>query len=284
MKIARFAAGGKIHEGMLIDGRLVVSGGAEYDPGSVRWLPPVAAYTKMIGLALNYREHAAELDLQLPPHPILFNKNPNTLVGHRAAVVAPRGVEYMHYENELVVVIGRRCRNVTADRAREVIGGYTIGNDVTVRDFVDNFYRPPVKAKGFDTFGPLGPVLVTADDVPDDANLSLRTFVNGELRQQGNTNDFIYTVPQLIAYITEFMTLEPGDMIWTGTPKGISHVRPGDVMRLEIEGIGVLENPVVERESTDPAPDTCPNCGAGAGGGGRCGTDKTDEAMRSRAS
>src|SRR5260221_13961191 len=139
MKIARFAADGNIQEGILNDGRLVVSGGAQYDPGSVVWLPPVAGFTKMIGLALNYRDHAAELDLKLPPHPILFNKNPNTLVGHRAPAVAPRGVEYMHYENELVVVIGRRCRNVAAERAREVIRGYTIGNDVTVRDFVDDF-------------------------------------------------------------------------------------------------------------------------------------------------
>lgn len=251
MKIARFAADGKIHEGVLTAGRLVVPGGSRYDPDSVMWLPPVTGFTKMIGLALNYRDHAAELDLKLPSHPILFNKNPNTLVGHRAAVMAPPGVEYMHYENELVVVIGRRCRDVSVEQAREVVGGYTIGNDITVRDFVDDFYRPPVKAKGFDTFGPLGPVLVTADEVPDDANLTLRTFVNGELRQQGNTSDFIYSVPQLIAYITDFMTLEPGDMIWTGTPKGISHVEPGDMMRLEIEGIGVLENPVVERGSTD---------------------------------
>jgi len=251
MKLARFYAYGRLLEGALLDGQLHAANGGLYDAAKVSWLPPVAQPGKMIGLALNYREHAAELDLKLPPHPILFNKNPNTLVGHQAPVVAPRGVEYMHYENELVVVIGRRCRRVPAARAREVIWGYTIGNDVTVRDFVDNFYRPPVKAKNFDTFGPLGPVLVTADEVAEDGHLSLRTYVNGELRQQGNTADFIYSVPALIAYITEFMTLEPGDMIWTGTPKGISHVKPGDVMRLEIDGIGVLENPVVEALSTD---------------------------------
>jgi 5-oxopent-3-ene-1,2,5-tricarboxylate decarboxylase / 2-hydroxyhepta-2,4-diene-1,7-dioate isomerase len=251
MKVARFAANGQIQTGVLRDGRLVVPGGAAYDPQAVTWLPPVATFSKMIGLALNYRDHAAELDLKLPPHPILFNKNPNTLIGHRAAVVAPRGVDYMHYENELVVVIGERCRGVTAEQAGAVIWGYTIGNDITVRDFVDNFYRPPVKAKGFDTFGPLGPFLTTADEVPDPGQLGLRTFVNGELRQEGNTRDFIYSVPQLIAYITEFMTLERGDMIWTGTPKGISHIRPGDTMRLEIEGLGVLENRVVEEQSTD---------------------------------
>jgi 5-oxopent-3-ene-1,2,5-tricarboxylate decarboxylase/2-hydroxyhepta-2,4-diene-1,7-dioate isomerase len=151
----------------------------------------------------------------------------------------------MHYENELVVVINQRCRRVTAEKAYDVVQGYTIGNDVTIRDFVQNFYRPPVKAKGWDTFGPLGPWLVTADEIADPGNLSVKTWVNGELRQEGNTRDFIYTIPQLIEYISEFMTLEPGDMIWTGTPKGISHIHPGDVMRLEIEGIGVLENAVV---------------------------------------
>ncbi len=244
MKIARFAAKGRIYEGTFADGALVAPGAGAFDPDEVVWLPPVADFTKMIGLALNYSDHAAELNLQLPPHPILFNKNPNTLIGHRGQVVAPAGVEYMHYENELVVVIGERCRRVKAEHALRVVRGYTIGNDVTVRDFVDNWYRPPVKAKGFDTFGPLGPWLVTADEVPEPGNLAVRTSVNGELRQAGNTRDFIYGVPELIEYLTAFMTLEPGDMIWTGTPKGISHIRPGDVMRLEIEGIGTLENSV----------------------------------------
>jgi len=246
MKIARFAANGQVLEGTFENGQLVVSRGGVYDPGEVVWLPPVASFSKMIGLALNYSDHAAELNLQLPPSPILFNKNPNTLIGHKGTVIAPKNVEYMHYENELVVVIGQRCRGIKAEHADRVILGYTIGNDVTVRDFVTNFYRPPVKAKGFDTFGPLGPWLVTADEIPDSGNLQVRTTVNGELRQEGNTRDFIYSVPELIEYITDFMTLEPGDMIWTGTPKGISHVHPGDVMRLEIEGIGMLENEMVE--------------------------------------
>jgi 5-oxopent-3-ene-1,2,5-tricarboxylate decarboxylase/2-hydroxyhepta-2,4-diene-1,7-dioate isomerase len=160
-------------------------------------------------------------------------------------VIYPDGVTYLHYENELVVVIGTRCRRVKAERAAEVILGYTIGNDVTARDFVTNYYRPPVKAKGFDTFGPLGPWLVTPDELPDVSALWLRTTVNGSLRQEGNTRDLTYSVPQLIEYISDFMTLEPGDMIWTGSPQGISHVYPGDVMQCEIEGIGILENEVV---------------------------------------
>ncbi len=245
MKLARFIADGQVLDGRLEAGELVASTGARHDPAAVTWLPPVAQPSKMIGLALNYRDHAAELDLKLPDHPILFNKNPNTLVGHHAPVEAPAGIDFMHYENELVVVIGQRCRRVRPERASAVIAGFTIGNDVTVRDFVDNYYRPPVKAKGFDTFGPLGPWLVTADELPDLGALSLRTYVNGDLRQQGTTRDFIYDVPAIIAYVTEFMTLEPGDCLWTGTPKGISRVFPGDVMRLEIDGIGVLENTVV---------------------------------------
>ena len=245
MKLARFAVNGRVCDGEYANGQLQIAGGGSVDPAEVVWLPPVAHFTKMIGLALNYRDHAAELNLALPALPILFNKNPNTLVGHKAPVVAPPNVEYMHYENELVVVMGRRARKVTAKAARDYIAGYTIGNDVTVRDFVDNFYRPPVKAKGFDTFGPLGPCLVTADEVADDGKLGLRTYLNGKLSQEGNTRDFIYAVPELIEYLTEFMTLEPGDMIWTGTPKGIAHIRPGDVLRLEIDGLGALENTVI---------------------------------------
>jgi 5-oxopent-3-ene-1,2,5-tricarboxylate decarboxylase/2-hydroxyhepta-2,4-diene-1,7-dioate isomerase len=248
MKLARFAINGQILEGHLENGQLIVPHGGTYHPDEVIWLPPVAHPGKAIGLALNYSDHAAELDLELPKTPVLFNKNPNTFIGHKGKVVAPPHIEYMHYENELVVVIGQRCRKVKAEQASRVIQGYTIGNDVTVRDFVTNFYRPPVKAKGFDTFGPIGPYLVTADEIPDNTDLNLRTYVNGELRQEGNTRNLIHSVAALIEYITDFMTLEPGDMIWTGTPKGISHIYPGDIMRLEIEGIGVLENEVVAEE------------------------------------
>lgn len=248
MKLARFAVSGQVIEGRYQQDQLIGPGGESYDPTAVIWLPPIARCEKAIGLALNYADHAAELKLDLPAVPILFNKMPNTLIGHRGQIVSPRGIEYMHYENELVVVIGRRCRRVTAGRAGEVIMGYTIGNDITVRDFVMNYYRPPVKAKGFDTFGPLGPYIVTADELPDVSNLMLRTYVNGELRQEGSTKDFIYTIPALIEYITAFMTLEPWDMIWTGTPKGISPIHPGDHLRLEIEGIGALENDVVEEQ------------------------------------
>ena len=245
MRLARFTAGGKIYEGTVrSDGQITSPDGTVYPLKDVRWLPPVVC-SKAIGLALNYADHAEELKMKSPEDPALFFKPPSSLVGHGSPVIHPDGAEYMHHEVELVVVIGKRCRRVKAEDAQKFIWGYTIGNDVTVRDWVKNFYRPPVRAKGYDTFGPLGPYLVTSDEVPDPGNLELRAFVNGELRQKGNTSQMIRPIPELIEFISMIMTLERGDLIWTGTPKGISHVYPGDVMRLEIDNLGVLENPVV---------------------------------------
>jgi len=245
MKRARFAVGGRVEHGTLADdGHLVGADGKCYAASEVTWLPPVVP-TKIIGLALNYAEHAEELSVQTPQEPALFLKPISSLIGHCEPVVYPPGVEYLHYEVELAVVIGTRCRAVPASSAHSVIAGYTIANDVTVRDFVGNFYRPPVRAKGYDSFGPVGPCLVTPDEIPHADDLGLRAFVNGELRQQGNTSAMIRSIPELIAFISAIMTLEPGDMIWTGTPRGISHVRPGDTMRLEIDHLGALENRVI---------------------------------------
>lgn len=244
MKRARFISAGRYHEGHLVEqGTLVDESGTEHPQEIVTWLPPVAP-GKVIGLALNYADHAEELGLDKPQQPVLFLKPNNSWIGHRAPVVFPQGAEYMHYENELAAVIGRRCRRVRAEVAGEVVRGYTIANDVTVRDFVANLYRPPVKAKGWDTFGPLGPYLVE-EEIDDPDSLSLRTYVNNELRQEGNTKQLMWKVPEIIEFITEFMTLEPNDIILTGTPKGLSHVYPGDTMRLEIDGLGALENPIV---------------------------------------
>jgi 5-oxopent-3-ene-1,2,5-tricarboxylate decarboxylase/2-hydroxyhepta-2,4-diene-1,7-dioate isomerase len=283
MKLARFYADGVYHEGRLefpaerptgataersagaaaggpadvaagrpngapAGGVLIDESGRPHDPDRVMFLPPVVP-GKVIGLALNFRDHAKELGLAEPEQPVLFFKPPNTFVGHKSPVIYPKGAQHMHYEIELAVVMGRRGRRIPAAEALDYVKGYTIANDVTVRDFITNYYRPPVKAKGFDTFGPIGPVLVTKDEIPDPNAVELRAYVNGELRQQGNTRDFIRTAQELIAYISEFMTLEENDMILTGTPMGISKVYPGDVMRLEIDGIGVLENPVVAEEA-----------------------------------
>lgn len=244
MKRTRFFAHGHYHEGILAEpGILLDEAGQGHREDEVIFLPPVVPHS-VIGLALNFADHAAELAIATPEEPALFIKPPNTWIGHRAPVIYPAGVQYMHYEVELAVVIGQRCRKVRASHALSVVRGYTIGNDVTVRDFIGNFYRPPVRAKGWDTFCPLGPYLVE-EEIADPHALELRAYVNGELRQRANTQQLLRKVPELIEFISSFMTLESDDVILTGTPRGISHVYPGDVMRLEIDGIGALENPVV---------------------------------------
>lgn len=245
MRKVRFAADGRVQDGVSIENDTLIVGshGKTYKPADVVWLPPVTPQ-KVVGLALNYADHAEELGLASPEDPALFFKPLSSLIGHGASVVAPPNIEYMHYEVELAVVIGRAARHVKAGDAMDYVLGYTIANDVTVRDFVHNFYRPPVKAKGFDTFGPMGPYLVI-DEIDDPNSLELRAYVNGELRQTGNTSLLMRDIPTLIEYITDFMTLEPQDVILTGTPKGISHIYPGDVMRLEVDGLGALENNVI---------------------------------------
>ncbi|WP_027409067.1 fumarylacetoacetate hydrolase family protein [Anoxybacteroides tepidamans] len=248
MKHARFIADGREQTGTLNqEGTHIVSaGGKQYALSDIQvWLPPVKP-NKIIGLALNFADHAEELGLEKPSEPVLFIKPNSSVIGHKAPIYYPNGATYMHYENELAVVIGKYARNVKKEEAFDYISGYTIANDVTVRDFVNNFYRPPVRAKGHDTFGPLGPFFVDKDDVADVNNLELRTYVNGELRQRGNTKDLMYSIPELIEFISSFMTLEPNDILLTGTPKGLSHIYPGDVVRLEIDGLGALENYVLD--------------------------------------
>jgi 5-oxopent-3-ene-1,2,5-tricarboxylate decarboxylase / 2-hydroxyhepta-2,4-diene-1,7-dioate isomerase len=223
---------------------LLGSDGCSYDPVKVAWLPPVSP-TKIIGLVLNYSDHANELGLETAKEPVLLFKPNNTLVGHLGNIIYPRGATYMHYEAELVVVVGRECRRVKASNANNYIKGYTIGNDVTVRDYITNTFRPPIKAKGFDTFLPLGPCLVTSDELGEVSNLNLRTKVNGEVRQEGNTKNLLHPVPELIEYISDFMTLEEDDLILTGTPKGISSIKPRDSVEISIDNIGTLRNTVV---------------------------------------
>jgi 5-oxopent-3-ene-1,2,5-tricarboxylate decarboxylase / 2-hydroxyhepta-2,4-diene-1,7-dioate isomerase len=248
MKHARFLAAGRIQHGAVTDdGTLLDAAGRRVREEGLVWLPPVAP-PKVIGLALNFADHAAELELKTPEAPALFLKPLTSLTGHKSPVIAPPNIEYMHYEVELVVVIGPGGRRIARDNAYEHVKGYTIGNDVTIRDFVGNLYRPPVKAKGFDSFGPLGPWMVTADEFGDPTNVTLHTFVNGELRQEGNTGNLIHSIPAIIEYISEFMTLEENDVLLTGTPKGISAIHPGDLVRIEIDRIGALENTVVAEE------------------------------------
>ncbi|HEY3296826.1 MAG TPA: fumarylacetoacetate hydrolase family protein [bacterium] len=249
MKLARWAAAGRILDGHCEDHWLIATDGSYYHEESVVWLPP-SVPSKVIGIALNFRDHAAELKLAEPELPAIFLKPQTSLIGHMGTVLMPPWSQFMHYEAELVAIIGRRCRYVKAEHALDVVAGYTVGNDVTVRDYIGNYFRPPLIGKGWDTFGPVGPWMVTPDEAPDPHNVELRAYVNGELRQQGNTRDLIYSLEEMIEYASMIMTLEPGDQIWTGTPKGISHVYVEDTMRMEIEGIGVLQNPIARGPET----------------------------------
>lgn len=200
--------------------------------------------TKIVGVGLNYRAHAAEMKKAPPAEPLLFLKPPSALIGPGAAIVRPRGYLRVDYEGELAVVIGKRARRVTAARALEHVAGYVCLNDVTVRDLQtrDGQFT---RAKGFDTFCPVGPRVVA--DL-DPARLAIATRVNGKTRQSSTTADMIFDVPALIAFASGVMTLEPGDILTTGTPAGVGPLVAGDVVVVEIEGIGVLANPVVDDE------------------------------------
>lgn len=256
MRSVRFAADGRVRHGWAEgEGEGLVlrdESGRAFSPAQAVWLPPVEPGT-ILAVALNYADHAAELALAQPEDPALFLKPGHALVGHKGSVVLPRGVRHLHYEGELAVVIGRPARRVRPSEALEHVRGYTVANDVTARDFVADVFRPPTKAKGWDTFLPLGPWLVEGE-IADPGRLAIRTLVNGEVRQEGTTADMVVSVADLVAYTSEFLTLMPGDVLLTGTPRGISPVRPGDVIRVEIEGVGALENRVVAEEDAGWAP------------------------------
>jgi 2-keto-4-pentenoate hydratase/2-oxohepta-3-ene-1,7-dioic acid hydratase in catechol pathway len=196
--------------------------------------------SKILCVGRNYAEHAAELGHDVPAEPLIFMKPPSSLIGSGEAIVLPAISERVDFEGELAVVIGRRCRNVAEADAMGVIGGYTILNDVTARDLQKKDGQW-ARAKGFDTFAPCGPRLVTDLDPTD---LAIKTLVNGELRQAGRTSQFIFSIPRVIAFISRAMTLEEGDVISTGTPSGVGPLKPGDTVEVWVEGIGSLINPV----------------------------------------
>ncbi|MEE9654931.1 4-hydroxyphenylacetate degradation bifunctional isomerase/decarboxylase [Kluyvera ascorbata] len=203
----------------------------------------------LFALGLNYADHASELDFKLPEEPLVFIKAPNTFNGDNQTSVRPDNVEYMHYESELVVVIGKTARKVSKADAMDYVAGYTVCNDYAIRDYLENYYRPNLRVKSRDGLTPISPNVVPKTAIPDPHNLTLRTYVNGELRQEGTTADLIFSVPFLVSYLSEFMTLQPGDMIATGTPKGLSDVVPGDEVVVEVEGVGRLVNRIVSEES-----------------------------------
>lgn len=206
----------------------------------VRLLAP-AEPTKIVCVGRNYAAHAAEQNADVPDEPILFLKPTSSLVGPDADVVLPELSRRVEHEAELTVVIGTRCRHVTVDDAWRVVFGYTCGNDVTARD-LQRRDGQWTRGKAFDTFCPVGPAIVTDFD-PTDVDLICR--VNGEVRQQANTRDMVFSIPELIAAVTAVMTLEPGDLLLTGTPDGVSPLHPDDVVEVEVTGLGVLRNRVV---------------------------------------
>ena len=208
-----------------------------------RLLPPCEP-TKVVGIGRNYAAHAKELGHDLPSAPLVFLKPATTVIGPGEPIVLPPTSREVHHEAELAVAIGRRCRNVPEDAAAAVIAGYTCVNDVTARDL----QRAEVqftRAKGFDTFCPLGPWI---EETLDLAALPVRCRVNGTVKQDGNTRDLIFGLPRLVAFVSSVMTLLPGDVIATGTPAGVGPIVAGDVVEIEVGGIGTLSNPVVAGE------------------------------------
>ncbi|MFW8633693.1 fumarylacetoacetate hydrolase family protein [Cribrihabitans pelagius] len=215
--------------------------------GTPSLAPCVGSPGKFLGIGLNYSDHAAEAGMAVPEHPILFLKATSSIAGPDDDVVLPRGSVAADWEVELGVVIGRAAKYVSEAEALEHVAGYCVINDVSERDFQTKLTGQWTKGKSCDTFGPIGPWLVTRDAVPDPQALRLTCDVNGERRQTGSTSTMVFTVAQIISHLSQLMTLHPGDVIATGTPPGVGmgmkpepvYLKPGDVMRLEIEGLGV---------------------------------------------
>jgi 5-oxopent-3-ene-1,2,5-tricarboxylate decarboxylase / 2-hydroxyhepta-2,4-diene-1,7-dioate isomerase len=248
MKRARVAYGGAIHDATEHSSGLRLADGRVLAEEAVVWLPPFEPGT-IIALGLNYADHVKELSKELTvtakDEPLAFLKSPGALIGHRAQTRRPVDVKFMHYECELAVVIGRSAKNVKRADAMQVVAGYTVANDYAIRDYLENYYRPNLRVKNRDICTVLGPWFVDAADVPDPHNLALRTLVNGQVTQQGNTRDMIADIPELIEYLSSFMTLGAGDVILTGTPDGVVNVNVGDEVVTEIDGIGRLVNSIV---------------------------------------
>lgn len=230
---------------------LIASNAASIPISAVTLMAPIPRPGKFLGIGLNYADHISETGRDKPDYPTFFTKQSTCVIGVRQAIHCPTLSEKVDYEGELAFVIGQRCKHVSRERAHEVIAGYTICNDVTVRDWQQ---RSPTwtLGKSFDTHGPMGPWLVTADEIRDPHDLSLKTWVDDELRQDASTGDMLFNCYEMVAYLSQAMTLEPGDVITTGTPAGVGvkmkprgYLKPGQTVRIEIEGIGCLSNIVI---------------------------------------
>lgn len=218
---------------------------------AVQLRAPLPQPTKITGIGLNYRAHAEEMETQVPAFPLLFGAYPSAVIGPHDSIVIPKGATQVDYEAELGIVIGKRGKHVPREKARDYIAGYLIINDVTERGWQERTSQFLI-GKTPDTFKPLGPYLVTADEIPDPQNLTIKLWVNDELRQDANTKQQVFSIGEVIAYISGIWTIEPGDVIATGTPPGVGHrrvppvyLKAGDRVRVEITGLGVLESSVV---------------------------------------
>lgn len=243
MKRARVAFAGALHEAQPHGEGLRLADGRVLRENEVVWLPPFDPGT-IVALGLNYADHvqelAGELTIGRQDEPLVFLKTPGSVIGHRGFVRRPAGVRFMHYECELAVVIGATARRVRRADALRHVAGYTVCNDYAVRDYLENWYRPNLRAKNRDGATVLGPWFVDAADIGDPQALALRTRVNGTVTQSGTTANMIRDVASLIEYVSAFMTLEAGDVILTGTPEGVTNVNVGDEVVCEIDGIGRL--------------------------------------------
>jgi 2-keto-4-pentenoate hydratase/2-oxohepta-3-ene-1,7-dioic acid hydratase in catechol pathway len=249
VKIVRYLSQGKAAYGLLegdtvfaMEGELYGDkrrGAAVGPVAGIKLLAPITP-SKIIGIGLNYRAHAAESKKPVPTTPLYFFKPTTAIIAVGESIVYPAQSKMVHHEGELVVVIGKQARKVSEADALSHVLGLTCGDDVTARD-IQREEGHNTHAKSFDTFFPVGPAIATGLD-PN--NLRLVTRVNGQVRQDTRTSDMVFTVAQLVSYLSEIMTLQPGDAITTGTPSGVSSIFPGDVVEIEIEGIGVLKNPV----------------------------------------
>jgi|GEM_PF-4313 len=247
LRRGRVAFEGAIHDVTEADGRVRLANGRLIDEHEPVWLPPFAPTPRarsIFALGLNYADHAKELAFKAPDEPLVFMKGESSLVGHRGVTPRPRDAAYMHYECELVVVIGRTARGVRRDEAYDFVAGYTVANDYAIRDYLENYYRPNLKVKNREATTPIGPWLVDAALVPDPMQLALSTRVDGRTTQSGTTRDMIFDVPFLVEYLSSFMTLSPGDLILTGTPEGLVDTPIGAVVETSIDGIGTLINTI----------------------------------------
>jgi 2-keto-4-pentenoate hydratase/2-oxohepta-3-ene-1,7-dioic acid hydratase in catechol pathway len=218
----------------------------------VTLLAPIPRPGKFLGISLNYADHIAETEREKPEFPTFFTKQSSCVIANGDAIHRPVVSKKLDYEGELAFIIGKRCKHVPLEKAHQVIAGYTIVNDVSVRDWQ---FRSPtwMLGKSFDTHGPMGPWIVTADEIKDPHKLSIKTWINDELRQNSNTKNMLVNCYEMVAYLSKAMTLEPGDIISTGTPSGVGvkmeprgYMQPGQTVKIEIEGIGTLTNPVIE--------------------------------------